>query len=75
MRYKGKYVAQVTINFDVDVNKRMRPFDEIKRSFEHELTPELERIIREDFFLDGISSVEVVQMQAELHDAAEVGED
>lgn len=66
MRYKGKYVAQVTINFDVKVNDRMRPFDEMKSMIENDLTPELKKIIREDFFDDEVGSTEVEQLQADL---------
>lgn len=68
MIYKGKYLANVAIEFEVKADDHMRPFDEMKQLFEHELTPELERIIRYEFLDDETDgcSVKVIQLQAEL---------
>jgi len=66
MKYKGKYLANVAIDFEVTVNDRMRPFDEMKQLFEHELTPGLEWVIREEFLSGVTATLQVVQMQAEL---------
>lgn len=68
MKYKGKYLANVAIDVEIKPDgDRTRPFDEMKKLFEHELTPELERVLRKEFYDDEITSaLEVVQMQAEL---------
>ena len=62
MKYKGKYLANVAIDFAVTVKDHMRPFDDMKQLFEHELTPELERVIRAEFFSGETETIQVVQM-------------
>ena len=71
MRYKGKYVAKVTINFDVKVNDRMRPFEEIKHIIENDVTPAIKQIIEKYSIDDELGTAEVEQLQADLRKEAD----
>ena len=46
--YKGKYVAKITIDFNIKPNDRMRPFDVMKKMFVNELTPALYAVIMQE---------------------------
>lgn len=73
MRYKGKYEAKVTIDFDVKTTDKMRPIDEIKDLIMSELTPELKRIIEEYICDNEIGTVHVDQLFADLCEDDEDG--
>lgn len=74
MKYKGKYLANVAIDFEIAVNDRTRPFDKIKKSLEYEFTPALQEQLKDELFSDEIVSLEVVQRQAELWKEGEESE-
>lgn len=73
MKYKGKYEAKVTINFDVKTTDNMRPIDEIKDMIMNELTPELKKIIEEYVCDNEIGTVHVDQLFADLYEDGEDG--
>lgn len=73
MRYKGKYEAKVTINFDVEITDKMRPIDEIKDMIMNELTPELKKIIEEYVCDNEIGTVHVDQLFADFYEDGEDG--
>lgn len=66
MRYKGKYVARVTIDFNIKPDDCMRPFDVMKKMLVNEVTPALYALLMQDFMDDRMGTLEVEQMQAEL---------
>ena len=73
MRYKGKYEAKVTINFDVKTTDEMRPIDEVKNMVVSELTPELKMIIEKYICDNEIGTVHVDQLFADFYEDGEDG--
>lgn len=62
-KVKGRYVAQVEINFEIDEDEEgLLPFDEMHEKLTVRFTPMLKAYIEEGF--DG--SVEVTQMYADV---------
>ena len=47
MRYKGRYAAQVVIDIDFEPDDKSLPFESIKEGVSKELTPELDRLVKE----------------------------
>lgn len=60
MRYKGKFVARVTINVDVDANDpNIRPKEEIEEAVKNgELFDAIQEILSHEFSGEGIAEVE-----------------
>lgn len=66
MRIKGKYVALVTLEVDVDENEEgMLPFDVIKQNM-NILTKALEEILYEEFMSE-LGTVKVEQQYSDLY--------
>ena len=71
MRYKGQYIAQVIINFDIDANQpNLKPFDAMRQGIVEQFTPELKHLI-EDAALDENATCEVNQLYADLYKVTE----
>ena len=68
MRYKGKYVALVEINFDIGKTERMLPFEEIKKkTVGGELTDAIRDVIRGEV-IDDYGTVIVTQQYADMYE-------
>ena len=72
-RIKGKHVATVEINFDVEESEQFLPFEKIKTKIEEELTPFLRELIQDEVAED-IATVEVRQQFADCYRVIEDGE-
>lgn len=72
MRIKGRYVAQVIIDIDVDAEKTGLPFDEIHKNITEGLTPALQDELQSqlDGDLEGCT-VELIQQYADVWEAEE----
>ena len=69
MRYKGKYVALVEIDFDIEESKGMLPFEEIKKkTIGGELTDAIRDVIR-GFVIDDYGTIAVTQKYADMYEA------
>lgn len=69
MRYKGKYVALVEIDFDIEKSEGMLPFEEIKKkTVGGELTDEIKDVIRGEL-IDDYGTVTVTQQYADMYEA------
>jgi hypothetical protein len=68
MRYKGKYVAQIVIDFDIEKSERMLPFEEIKKkTVGGELTDDIRDVIREEI-IDDYGTITVTQQYADMYE-------
>lgn len=68
MRIKGRYVAQIEINFDFKYKSSMRPFEEIKENIVHgELTDAIKDVIVGEI-ADDYGSVTVTQQYADMYE-------
>ena len=66
-RYKGKYVAQVEIDIDVDAElPDILPFDEIKENITIEFTPFIKEMM-EDVIDKNFETVTITQQYADLY--------
>ena len=75
MRYKGRYVAQIEIDFDILEQKGagMLPFEEIKKkTIDGELTDAIKDVVGE--VIDDYGTVTVTQQYADLYEVKEEGE-
>ena len=75
MRYKGRYVAQIVIDFDVLVRKGivMLPFEEIKKkTIDGELTDMIKDVVGGEI-LDDYGKVTVTQQYADMYEVEEEG--
>ena len=64
-RLKGRYVAQVIIEFDDEyVSGDMLPFDEISDRFKNTMTPALRELIQDE---TGATKVTVDQQYADIN--------
>lgn len=71
MRYKGKYVALIEIDFDIEKQKGMLPFEEIKKkTVGGELTDEIKDVIRGEL-IDDYGTVTVTQQYADMYEVEE----
>jgi hypothetical protein len=73
MRYKGRYVAQIVIDFDILKQKgtRMRPFEEIKKkTIDGELTDAIKDVIVGEI-IDDYGIVTVTQQYANMYEVKE----
>lgn len=72
MRYKGKYVAQIVIDFDIlKKGTRMRPFEEIKKkTIDGELTDAIKDVVVGEI-IDDCGTVTVTQQYADMYEVEE----
>lgn len=73
MRYKGRYVAQIVIDFDILEQKgtRMLPFEEIKKkTIDGELTDAIKDVVVGEI-VDGYGTVTVTQQYADMYEVKE----
>lgn len=71
MRYKGKYVALIEIDFDFIRSELMLSFDEIKKKLVGgELTDEIKDVIRGEL-IDDYGTITVTQQYADMYEATE----
>lgn len=76
MRIKGKYVAYVIIDIDVDAKKTGLPFGEIHKNITEGLTPALKDELQSQ--LDGEirgCTIEVIQQYADVWEVEEEQEE
>ena len=76
MRYKGRYVAQIVIDFDILEQKGagMLPFEEIKKkTIDGELTDAIKDVVTGEI-IDDYGTVTVTQQYADLYKVKEEGE-
>ena len=68
MRYKGKYVALIEIDFDIKRSEGMLPFEEIKKkTVGGELTDEIKDVIRGEL-IDDYGTITVTQQYADMYE-------
>jgi len=68
VRYKGKYVAQIEIDFDIEKSERMLPFEEIKKkTVGGELTDDIRDVIRDEI-IDDYGTITVTQQYADMYE-------
>jgi len=71
MRYKGKYVALIEIDFDIEKSKGMLPFEEIKKNVVGgNLTNDIRYLIRDEI-VDDYGNVTVTQQYADMYEVEE----
>lgn len=71
MRYKGRYVAQIVIDFDMEKKERMLPFEEIKkRTVNGELTDMIKDVVTGEL-VDDYGTVSVTQQYADMYEVEE----
>ena len=68
MRYKGKYVALVEIDFDIEKIEGMLSFEEIKKkTVGGELTDDIRDVIKGEV-IDDYGTVTVTQQYADMYE-------
>lgn len=74
MRYKGRYVAQIVIDFDIlKKGTRMLPFEEIKKkTIDGELTDAIKDVVVGEI-IDDCGTVTVTQQYADMYEVKEEG--
>lgn len=71
MRYKGRYVAQIVIDFDILEQKGMLPFEEIKKkTMDGELTDAIKDVVVGEV-IDDCGTVTVTQQYADMYEVKE----
>ena len=72
MRYKGRYVAQIVIDFDIlKKGTRMLPFEEIKKkTIDGELTDAIKDVVVGEI-IDDCGTVTVTQQYADMYEVKE----
>lgn len=71
MRYKGRYVAQIVIDFDILEQKGMLPFEEIKKkTIDGELTDAIKDVVAGEV-IDDYGTVTVTQQYADMYEVKE----
>ena len=71
MRYKGRYVAQIVIDFDILEQKGMLPFEEIKKkTIDGELTDAIKDVVVGEV-IDDYGTVTVTQQYADMYKVEE----
>ena len=72
MRYKGRYVAQIVIDFDMEKEEGMLPFEEIKkRTVDGELTDAIKDVVVGEI-IDDYGTVTVTQQYADMYEVENV---
>jgi hypothetical protein len=71
MRYKGRYVAQIVIDFDILERKGVLPFEEIKKkTIDGELTDAIKDVVVGEI-IDDCGTVTVTQQYADMYEVEE----
>ena len=71
MRYKGRYVAQIVIDFDILKQKGMLSFEEIKKkTIDGELTDAIKDVVVGEI-IDDCGTVTVTQQYADMYEVEE----
>lgn len=71
MRYKGRYVAQIVIDFDILERKGVLPFEEIKKkTIDGELTDAIKDVVVGEI-IDDCGTVTVTQQYADMYEVKE----
>lgn len=74
MRYKGKYVALVEIDFDIEKREGVLPFDVVKKKItDGEMTDALRDVIVGEV-TDDYETVTVTQQYADMYEVEDDGE-
>lgn len=67
---KGKYVATVEIDFEIDENTpKIRPFDEVRDNVLHKITPNIQTVLEEG--LGEFGKIAVNQLYADVYQVKE----
>lgn len=75
-RIKGRYVAQVIIDIDIDGNMEgAKPYEEIKEAFDEELTSALEKLIKDEFDFEDCATVTVNELYKDMYQVPDDTED
>ena len=71
MRYKGRFVAQIVIDFDMEKEEVMLPFEEIKKkAIDGELTDAIKDVVVDEV-IDDYGTVTVTQQYADMYEVEE----
>ena len=71
MRYKGKYVALLEIDFDIEKREGMLPFEEIKKkTINGVLTDAIKDVVGGEV-IDDYGTVTVTQQYADMYEVEE----
>lgn len=71
MRYKGRYVAQIVIEFDYEKEEGMLPFEEIKKkTVGGELADSIKDVVCGEI-VDNYGTVTVMKQYADMYEVAE----
>ena len=66
---KGRYVAQIVIDFDIKETGDIKPFEEIKECVVGgELTEEIRKLIHKEVMDESLGKLDVVQTYADLYE-------
>ena len=68
-RIKGKYIAQVIINVDMEYTETDLPITKVKERFPRMMTPKVQEALQEGCGSDAV--VEVNQRKAEIYEVKE----
>ena len=72
MRYKGRYVAQIEIDFDFKRTEEMLPLEEIKeKTFGGWLTDEIKDVIEGEIMDNRYGKTTVTQQYADMYEVEE----
>lgn len=67
-RYRGRYAAHLSIDFDIDAGlEGLKDFEELREDIRTGLTPVLKELIVAELGLDGMAKVEVRQVLGDLY--------
>ena len=68
MRYKGRYVAQIVIDIDIEKREGVLPFDVLKKKVtDGELTDAIRDVVVDEY-IDDCGTVTVTQQYADLYE-------
>ena len=74
MRYKGRYVAQIMIDFDIEKREGVLPFDVVKKKVtDGELTDAIRDVVVDEY-IDDSGTVTVTQQYADLYEVEDEGD-
>lgn len=75
-RIKGRYVAQVIIDIDIDANQKgILPYEIIRDKINNDLDSNLKDMIQEELFLKGEGTVEVDKQYCNVYQVPDDTED
>ena len=67
MRIKGRYVAQIVIDFDIKKQEGMSPLGELRKTVDGELANAIRDVVIGEI-MDGYGTVTVTQQYADLYE-------